>query len=145
MTTAQVGYTRRTYIVYSMYTRLDSSRFWDSHTMKMMMSIYWMQKIIIVVDIYRPWALDSLSFMTFTTTYAKSSLVLHYSNVDWARNHINQKSTTTYIYFFFGYFWFLSKVRNRLLWFAPILKLNIVPFLTPNMNFFFCFNGFSRI
>ena len=96
-----------------------------------------MQKIIIVVDIYRPWALDSLSFMTFTTTYAKSSLVLHYSNVDWARNHINQKSTTTYIYFFFWLFLISQQSKKQIFVVRSNTKIEYRAFLNTKYDFFF--------
>ena len=40
--------------------------------------------------------------------------------------------------------WFLSKVRNKLLWPAPVLKQNIVPLLIPHLSSF-GYDGFLRI
>ena len=40
--------------------------------------------------------------------------------------------------------WFLGKVRNKLLWFTPVLKQNIVPLLIPHL-ISFDYDGFLRI
>ena len=40
--------------------------------------------------------------------------------------------------------WFLSEVRNKLLWPAPVLKQNIVPLLIPHLSSF-GYDGFLRI
>ena len=45
---------------------------------------------------------------------------------------------------FLAHPWSLSEARNKLLWPAPALKLNIVPLLTPHLSSF-GFNGSSRI
>ena len=40
--------------------------------------------------------------------------------------------------------WFLSEVRNKLLWLAPALKQNIAPLLIPHLSSF-SYDGFLRI
>ena len=89
-------------------------------------------------DIWR--ALSSMAFSTQLSLllYSVHSLILIGQEIPLVAGPLRV------IAFSLVLLWFLSEVKNKLLWPAPVLKQNIVPLLIPNLSSF-GYNGFLRI